>query len=150
MKNLMHTIRTTVTLTLATAWALLLNGCMITSVKPFYFEWDVVEVEHLVGTWHSSDGEQWHLEHDGDAYLWRTIDDDEEILLETTFFEFHGSLFFDFVLHEDAYDENEDLLIFSVRTHSVARAREEGERLVVEFLDYSHSGRRLGVRRKRA
>lgn len=128
--------RTVPTLVLAAAAALLLNACIVTSIKPFYFKENRVEATSLLGTWKESDTKHWTLEKNDDRYLWRITDGDETTLLEATFFEFQDTLFFDFKLAAEAYGDDEDLLIFAVRTHSVARVRLESDLLHIEYPDY--------------
>lgn len=124
-----------VLLCLALALPVLLNACIVTSIRPFYFDRDVVEVPDLLGRWSAGGSELRTLERSEDGYLWKVDDDGDETLLEATFFEFQGELFYDYVLHEDEFGDD-DLLVFAVRTHSVARVRLEGDELRVEEMSY--------------
>lgn len=128
--------RTLPTLLLAAAAVLMLNACIITSIKPFYFKENVVEATSLLGTWQESDSEHWTLEKNDSGYRWRIVDGEETTVLETTFFEFQGALFFDFKLAAEAYGDDEDLLVFALRTHSVARVQLEDDQLHIEYPDY--------------
>lgn len=116
-------------LTFAAAVAILLNACFVTSVRPYYFPSDAVDVPELVGRWGAGEDEVWTLEPSGDAYLWRVAqDDEEEYTLEATFFNFQGALLVDVRLGEKEYGADENVEIHTLRTHTVARVKlEDGE-----------------------
>lgn len=120
---------------LVPALPLLLTGCIVTSIRPFYFARDVVEVPDLEGTWSAGSDEIRTLEKSDDGYLWRVDDDGDVTLVEATFFELRGELFYDYMLHEDEFGDG-DLLLFAVRTHSVARVKPMGDELRVEEISY--------------
>jgi len=126
---------------LATLATILLSACIVRSIRPFYYASDVVEVPELMGTWRSDDDETWTLEKTEDGgYLWRVLKDKtedqeaEETVLEATFFRLGGTLFYDFQLAKDAFEDAQET--FSVRVHLAARLHVANDELRIEYIPY--------------
>ena len=134
----MRTIRDSRTphllLVLSAAVTILLNGCFVASVRPFYFAGDVVEVPDLVGSWNAGDGEVWTFEETASGYLWRIVEDGEESLVKATFFTFQETLFVDFMLSDEEYGADENVELYTIRIHAAARVRLEGGDLYIDHL----------------
>lgn len=88
------------TIVLLAAIAVLLGGCLVTSVAPFYTAKDLVFETALVGDWvengKDADHDVWKFERSGErAYRFTLIEEREASVMEAHAFKLQGHLFLD-------------------------------------------------------
>jgi hypothetical protein len=109
---------------LITVMAVLLQGCIVKSIHPFFRESDVVFKKELLGTWTDQDNRQWvikPIKEKPNAYeMLRHGEND--VTFAAHLFSLQGELYFDFF--PVSSDSNEDFALFTLHlmpTHSIAK-----------------------------
>jgi hypothetical protein len=106
----------------------LLQGCIVKSLHPFYKESDVVFRKQLVNTWVDQDSNRWVIKpfaKKPNAYEmhWRHHGEKDVVML-ANLFTLNGNLYFDFYPLSD--NREEQLVIFDLHltpTHSIAKVQ---------------------------
>lgn len=134
-------IRLQPTLAAIAAFGLLLAGCVVTSVYPWYTAKDVVFDPALVGTWRGTDpgtkpGEFWQFEKLEDrAYKLTMAEDGKRKEFDTHLFKLGGHLFLDCFPRERPED--------SLPPHYLLRVGSVAPVLEIALLDYDWLGKLL-------
>lgn len=98
MAQVERTIVKKQTITALIAGSLLLTGCFVTSVHPYFTAKDLVYEPSLVGQWTNTDqaDEQWTFQKDGsDAYKLTYVSSGKTNLVSAHLFKLNGQSFFD-------------------------------------------------------
>ncbi len=104
--------------------ALLLQGCIVRSLRPFYHDEDIVFQKELIGTWTDQDKSEWRIHENPfkkGSYEIHLKEKSREVAMMGVLFEVGGDLYLDVVPFEDNLQE---VLLFDlhlVPTHSVAK-----------------------------
>lgn len=102
---------------------LVLQGCIVKSVYPFFHESDVVFRKELVGTWLDNDSNRWNIHANPfkpNSYELHYIKDKRDVAFAGNLFMLDGHLYIDLF---PVSDNKEEMLFFDlhlVPTHSVA------------------------------
>lgn len=111
--------------------ALLLAGCVVSSLNPIYTPDSLALEPRVLGTWLEEDG-TWSFEKkEANSYRSTWSSGDESAHFETHFCRIGDHLFMD--LYPEKPHPGEDL--FMIPTHTFARVSVEGETMRVSFLD---------------
>jgi hypothetical protein len=129
------------------AIAILIAGCVPTSVHPLYFKKDLIFVPELIGTWGNPDEEEGDKlifeQADGNYYKMSFYESREESGEEASWasFEAHlirlGDNFFLDVFPEEPESMNDFYKLHLVPTHSFMRVAVVGDTLKLGLFDYS-------------
>lgn len=120
---------------------LLLAGCVVTSVYPFYNAKDVTFDPALVGTWldatkTNTDAETWTFEKlDDQTYKLIVMDSDKKTEFDTHLFKLDRQLFLDCLVRERPDG--------GVPTHLLMRVTSSAPKLELQLLDYGWLGKLL-------
>jgi hypothetical protein len=102
----------------------LLQGCIVKSIHPFFKERDVVFRKSLVGEWQDQDGSSWNIHQNKfkqNSYELHYSKKGRSVSLLGHLFQLNGDLYLDMIPIED---NSEDMLVFDlhmVPTHSIAK-----------------------------
>jgi hypothetical protein len=115
-----------VSLLFITAVAVLLQGCIVKSIHPFYHESDVIFKKELVATWKDQDGSQWSIrpfQEKPNAYEMHWLHNGEkDLVLLAHLFSLNDELYFDFQPLLNCEANELPLFIFHfMPTHSIAK-----------------------------
>lgn len=113
-------------ITCIASMAVLLQGCLVKSLHPFFKETDIVFKTELLSTWTDQDGNKWLIkpyEEKNNAYKMHYLHHGEkDVVMLAHLFKLNEELYLDFFPLTD--NEEETLLIFDLHllpTHSVAK-----------------------------
>lgn len=112
---------------LLTVMAVMLQGCIVKSLHPFFKESDVIFKKELLTTWTDQDGGQWSIrpfKEKANAYEMHFLHNGEkDVVFLAHLFLLNNELYFDFLPLSDGV-ENESLTLFNLHlmpTHSIAK-----------------------------
>ena len=141
----------------AATLTLLLTGCVVVSIRPFYFAQDVVDVPELMGTWYDEDGATRTFAKTEEGTTMTVADneegDEEEIVVDAVFFRLGDRLYLDYrpPLEGDAFVAvrihflsrvvvgESEMRLRSISSDMVEDALESGA-LDLDYLDESDQG----------
>lgn len=110
-------------LIVAVLLAVMLQGCIIKSIYPFYKESDVTFRNELLGTWSDDEGNKWTIHANPfkpNSYELHMTKDNRDVAFSGNLFTLEGQLYLDLF---PVSDNKEEMLIFDLHllpTHSVA------------------------------
>lgn len=110
-----------------TVMAVLLQGCIVKSLHPFFHESDIIFKKELLATWTDQDGSQWSIrpfKEKTNAYEMHFLHNGEkDVVFLAHLFLLNNELYFDFLPLSDGVEE-ESLSLFNLHllpTHSIAK-----------------------------
>lgn len=110
-------------LTLA-ALVVLVQGCIVKSLHPFYANSDLVFKKELINTWLDQDGNKWKISRAGEhaaAYQMTFTKDDQEAVFLVHLFQIEGIQFLDFVPVATDGSVSDLFSMHLLPSHSVAK-----------------------------
>lgn len=123
---------------------ILLPGCFVKSLHPFYKENEVIFKKELLGTWAGDDSTTWKIEQGkkftglfkpdqpDNSYLITYSDNKGSALFKVRLFQLDSQLFLDFY-PDEAGNSNELMSLHLVPMHTVARVDQAGSRMVIRW-----------------
>jgi hypothetical protein len=114
--------------------AVLVQGCIVKSLHPFYIESDLVYKKELVNTWVDQDGHKWKIDpvqEQRKAYQMTFTEDGKEATFLTHLFELEGNLFLDFRPLASDGSVNDLFEMHLLPSHSVAKVVKMNDEVVV-------------------
>jgi hypothetical protein len=124
--------------------ALLLTGCFVKSLHPFYKEGDIIFKKELIGTWTDKDSSVWKIEQGtrspgllkpaqpDNSYLLTLTEKKGTSVFRVTMFQLGGKQFLDFY-PEEVECANDMMASHLVPMHTVARVELNGGKLVIRW-----------------
>ena len=109
---------------LVIALAVVLQGCIVKSLHPFYATTDVVYKKDLINTWLDQDGNRWiisQVKEEPMAYEMTVAKDGKSAVFLTHLFQLEGSLFLDFRPLASDGSVNDLFEMHLLPSHSVAK-----------------------------
>ena len=139
-------------LLLLLAFAMMLGGCLVMSLHPFFTDSDAIFEQSLVGTWEDGSGKATitFKQFGANAYRMTYVQRDlpsptggKDKQGEPGDFEAHlgrvgGTLFLDLYPDKNSWDrlKNEALAVHLAPTHTISKVSLEGDKLVISGLDH--------------
>jgi len=124
--------------------AVLLPGCFVKSLHPFYLKEDLVFKKEILGTWTGADSSVWKIEQQSkftglfkpdvpeQAYLITLTDNKGTATFSVHLFKLGSKLFLDFYPRE-AGSNNDFMASHLVPMHTVARVEISPEKMVIQW-----------------
>lgn len=104
-----------------------LQGCIVKSLHPFYSQKDLVFRPDLVNSWVDEDNNRWIIkkwEETPNAYEMRwLVDGDRNVVFMAHLFELEGELYFDFIPVEDQTEGKQSFNMFDMHLVAVHSLR---------------------------